>query len=94
MLTQAQAYIEGDGEARRGYVLLLTISGVGRVTATVLVAMFRRYPGANRGEIVTLVGMDPLEYRSGSSVHKKDRISKRGDGFVRAGSQMKSDLES
>jgi len=26
--------------------------------------------------------MDPLEYRSGISVHKKSRISKRGDGFV------------
>jgi len=32
---------------------------------------------------VALVGMDPLEYRSGSSAHKKSRISKRGDGFVR-----------
>jgi len=83
MLTRAQVHIEGDEEARRDYVLLLTIPGVGRVTATVLVVLFRRYSGANRGEIVALVGMDPLEYRSGSSVHKKSRISKRGDGFVR-----------
>jgi transposase len=36
-----------------------------------------------RGEIVALVGMDPIEHRSGSSVHGKARISKRGDGFVR-----------
>jgi len=64
--------------------LLLTIPGVGRVTATVLVALFHRYAGANRGEIVALVGMDPIvEHRSGSSVHGKARISKRGDGFVR-----------
>ena len=45
MLTRAQAYIEGDEEAGRGYALLFTIPGVGRVTATVLVALFRRYPG-------------------------------------------------
>jgi len=51
--------------------------------ATVLVTLFRRYSGANRVQIVALVGVDPLEYKSGSSVHKKSRISKRGDGFVR-----------
>lgn len=83
MLARAQACIEGDEGAGRGYALLLTIPEVGRVTATVLVTLFRRYAGANRGEIVALMRMDPLEYRSGSSVHKKAGISKRGDGFVR-----------
>lgn len=83
MLARAQACIEEDEEAGRGYALLLTIPGVGQVTATVLVTLFRRYAGANRGEIVALVGMDPIEHRSGSSVHGKARISKRGDGFVR-----------
>ena len=29
------------------------------------------------------MGIDPVEHRSGSSVHGKARISKRGDGFVR-----------
>ena len=32
---------------------------------------------------MALVETDPMEYRSGSSVHRKFRISKRGDGFVR-----------
>ncbi|MBC7093784.1 IS110 family transposase [Candidatus Bipolaricaulota bacterium] len=83
MLAQAQACIEEDEEVGEGYALLLTIPGVGRVTALVLVALFRRYPEANRGEIVAVVGMDPTEHRSGSSIHRKARISKRGDGFVR-----------
>ena len=83
MLVRAQTCIEKDKEAERAYALLLTIPGVGQVTATVLATLFRRYAGTNRGEIVALMGMDPLEYRSGSSVHKKSRISKRGDGFVR-----------
>ncbi|MGY4706879.1 IS110 family RNA-guided transposase [Candidatus Bipolaricaulota sp. J31] len=83
MLAWAQTYIEGDEEAGRAHALLLTIPGVGWVTATVLVALFRRYAGANRGEIVALVGLDPVEHRSGSSVRGKSRISKRGDSFTR-----------
>lgn len=83
MLARAQAYIKGDEEVGRDHALLLTIPGVGRVTATVLVALFRRYTGANRGELVALVGLDPIEHRSGTSVHGKARISKRGDGFIR-----------
>jgi len=82
-LAHAQALIEKDERARKEFASLFEIPGIGGVTATVLVALFRRYPGTNRKEIVALVGMDPLEYRSGSSVHKKARISKRGDGFVR-----------
>ena len=31
----------------------------------------------------TLAGLDPIEYRSGSSVHKKPRISKRGSSEIR-----------
>ena len=42
-----------------------------------------RYPGTNRKQIVALAGLDPIEYRSGSSVHGKPRISKRGSGDVR-----------
>ncbi len=83
MLAQAERCIEEDERVGQSYRLLRTIPGVGRVTATVLVALFRRYPVANRGQIVALVGLDAMEYRSGGSVHGKARISKRGDGFIR-----------
>jgi len=83
MLARAQARIEEDEAAGRGYALLLTIPRVGRVTASVLVALFRRHPEANQAETAALAGMDPIKHRSGSSVHGKARISKRGDGFVR-----------
>ncbi|MCR4404568.1 MAG: transposase [Candidatus Acetothermia bacterium] len=46
-------------------------------------ALFRRYPNTNRRQIVALAGLDPLEHRSGSSVHKKSRISKRGSNEIR-----------
>jgi transposase len=33
--------------------------------------------------IVALAGLDPIQYRSGTSVHRKTRISKRGNREVR-----------
>jgi len=45
--------------------------------------LFHRYAGANRGELVGLVGMGPIKHRSGSSVYEKARISERGDGLAR-----------
>ena len=53
------------------------------MTAITLLALFRRYPGTNRKQIVALAGLDLIEYRSGSSVHKKPRISKRGSSEIR-----------
>jgi len=82
-LAHAQALIEKDERARKGFASLFEIPGIGGLTATVLVALFRRYPGTNRKEIAALVGMDPAEHRSGSSVHGRARIEKPGDGFVR-----------
>ena len=82
-IARAEDLIEGDGEASQSLQVLMTIPGVGLVTAITLVALFRRYPGTNRKQIVALVGFDPIEYRSGSSVHKKPKISKRGNSEVR-----------
>ncbi|MBC7098250.1 transposase [Candidatus Bipolaricaulota bacterium] len=83
MFAQAERCIREDEQAQERYRLLRTIPRVGRVTALVLLALFRRYPGANRSQIVALVGLDAMEHRSGSSGHGKARISKRGDGFIR-----------
>ncbi|MBC7098743.1 IS110 family transposase [Candidatus Bipolaricaulota bacterium] len=82
-LAHAQTLIKKDERAREGFANLLEIPGIGRAAATVLVALFRKIPGTNRKEIVALVGMDPAEHRSGSSVHGRARIEGRGDGFVR-----------
>jgi transposase len=37
----------------------------------------------NRKQVVALVGLDPVERQSGSSVHGKPRISKRGNPEIR-----------
>ncbi|RLD93273.1 MAG: hypothetical protein DRI93_05530 [Aquificota bacterium] len=64
---------------------LLSIPGVGSITAITLLTLLLKYPGTNRRQIVALAGLGPVEYQSGSSVHKKARISKRGSQEVRKG---------
>lgn len=82
-IARAKKLIEEDETAVQSLQVLMTIPGVGPVTAITLLALFRRYPGTNRKQIVALAGLDPIEYRSGSSVHKKPRISKRGNSEIR-----------
>lgn len=82
-MERAQRLIRDDEEASAALLSLLTIPGLGPVTATTLLALFRRYPGTNRREIVALVGLDPIQRRSGTSVRGKPRISKRGNPNIR-----------
>lgn len=82
-LTHAQAVIATDEEAERRLEAVLTIPGIGPITALTLQTLFRKSPQADRRQIVALAGLDPIQYRSGTSVHRKTRISKRGNREVR-----------
>jgi transposase len=82
-IARAQKLIEGEETALESFQVLLSIPGVGPITAITLLALFRRYPHTNRRQIVALAGLDPIEHRSGSSVHKRPRISKRGNSEIR-----------
>lgn len=62
---------------------LLTIPGVGLLTATALVAFIgdiRRFPSARH--FASYLGLTPREYSSGLK-RRLGRISKRGDGYLR-----------
>ncbi len=65
------------------YQLLQTIPGVGPLTAIVLLYLELTYPEANSQQMVALVGLDPRERQSGSSLNKPRRISKNGDAMAR-----------
>ena len=82
-LDAAQRLAEGEGEASQRLNALLSILGVGPITALTLLALFRKYPDANRSQLVALAGFDPIQVQSGTSVHGKSRISKRGNREVR-----------
>lgn len=82
-IVQAQDAVYEDEEAARQMECLLSIPGIGPVTALTLQALFRKYPGTNRKQVVALVGFDPIQYQSGTSVHRKSRISKCGHREIR-----------
>jgi len=82
-LVAAERLVEGDAQAGQRLVALLSIPGVGPITALTLLSLFRKYMDANRRQIVALAGLDPIQFQSGTSVRGKSRISKRGNREVR-----------
>lgn len=82
-LVAAQEIVEEDEQAAQRLSALLSMPGVGPITGLTLLALFRKYPGANRSQIVALAGFDPIQFLSGTSVHGKSRISKRGNREMR-----------
>lgn len=64
--------------------LLTTIPGIGRLTAICFVAEVgdvRRFPRV--GDLVAFVGLNPTQHDSGTSVHKRQHISKVGNRHLR-----------
>jgi len=64
--------------------LLRSIPGVGSTTAAILVAFIgdiNRF--ATPEKLVAYIGLDCRVYQSGTSVHGKGYISKRGNGYLR-----------
>ena len=82
-LEEAQAVVAADAGAAKRLNVLLSIPGIGPMTALTLLALFRKYPDVNRQQLVALGGLDPIQIQSGTSVHGKSRISKRGNREVR-----------
>jgi transposase len=62
---------------------ITSFKGVGNLSGIVLLEFFMRYKDANAKEITALAGLDPIEISSGSSIHKKSRISKQGSKLIR-----------
>ena len=83
LLNQMEHYVEHNEQLTDDYHRLLTIKGVGRVSALALLILFRTYPGTSRGQITALVGLDPTRTESGTSVRGRRKISKSGNSTVR-----------
>jgi transposase len=81
---EADALVAAAEAPRADRELLETIPGVGRRTATTVLAELpavRRLPGAESA--AASAGLAPREYRSGASVRKRTRLSKAGDARLR-----------
>jgi transposase len=80
----AQEFIVADPSLAERYQLLLSIPGIGPTSALhVLAELMLLGPDLNVRQWVAYAGLDPRQYTSGSSVHKKARISKAGNKHLR-----------
>ena len=84
-LTRAvQEFIAEDPELARRYELLLSIPGVAATSALHILAELTLLPAdMDVRQWVAYAGLDPRQYTSGTSVHKKVRISKAGNKHLR-----------
>ena len=83
LLIRMEAYIKEYPKLYEDYQRLLSISGVGQKTAINLLVLFHSYPDTNRNQITALIGLDPVQIQSGTSVHGRNRISKHGNQMMR-----------
>jgi transposase len=72
-----------DKELKAKYESIISIDGIGKVAAIVLLHLFIKYPNANQRQIVSLTGLDPIVKESGSSIRGKTKISKAGGRIYR-----------
>jgi transposase len=81
---QAVQLIGQDSHLNLRYQLLLTACGIGPTSAVQILAQLAVLaPRLDVRQWVAQAGLDPRQYSSGSSVHKKTRISKTGNRHLR-----------
>ena len=81
---KAEALIRGRADLARAYEQLLSVKGIGRTSAIALLAELAVLPAdMTARQWVAHSGLDPRREESGSSVHRRERISKVGNRRLR-----------
>lgn len=84
---EIMALLEGNEDFKINYYLLLSIKGIGKVNAWMTIAYtenFTSFPDARTYAVY--VGVIPFDHSSGTSIHKRKRVSKL------ANKELKSEL--
>jgi len=81
---QARKLIAQDPQLAERFELLDSVPGIGQTSAVQLLGELAVLaPDLEARQWVAYAGLDPRQYTSGSSVHKKTRISKAGNKYLR-----------
>ncbi len=84
MRRAALALITGDAELRPRFARLLSMPGIGEVSALNLLGELALLaPNLTVRQWVAHSGLDPAHHDSGSSVHRRARISRAGNRYLR-----------
>ena len=82
---QIQEHIDQHPELERQRDLLVSVKGIGELTAAKLLAEFRAVTDfSDVRQLVAYAGLNPRQRQSGSSVHGQSHISKTGRASIRA----------
>lgn len=84
ILEKIKALLKTDNKLYESFLNLQTIKRVGEKIAIELLLHFIKYPDANKKQIVSLAGLEPIHRESGSSYKTKSRISKSGSVSCRS----------
>ena len=77
--------IRADQTMGRRYELLLSIKGIGRISAIAILSELSVLPDdMTDRQWVAHAGLDPREFESGTSIRLPARISKRGNKYLRS----------
>lgn len=86
---EIQKHIEQDPDLKRKRDLLVSIKGIGALTAAKLLAEFRAITEfEDVRQLVAYAGLNPRQRQSGTSVHGVSHISKMGRASIRAALYM------
>jgi transposase len=85
------AIVKNDIKIKQDVDLLSTIPGVGKLTASIVLAETNGFELIrNKSQLVSYAGLDVIEKQSGTSIRGKTRISKRGNRHLRKALHMPS----
>jgi transposase len=84
LLRSALELIQQDALLLRRYQLLLTVKGIGSLSAVLILAELAPLaPDLTAPQWVAFAGLDPKRHQSGSSIDRKPRLSKTGNVHLR-----------
>jgi transposase len=82
--SEIKKLIDSDDELSRKVKYICTIKGVGLITAATVIGETNGFNLVrNKKQVVSYAGLDVKEHTSGTSVHKKARISHHGNKYLR-----------
>jgi transposase len=81
-------HIEGHPQLKRDRELLRSIPAVGPKTAWRMLCVLHSRPFRAATSVAAYLGLVPVQHKSGTSVYRPPRLSKAGDGAMRAALYM------
>ncbi len=83
IIIEVQSIIEANTEYKQAFKNITSMTGIGQIGGIALLHLFIKYPEANQRQITSLVGLNPIYKKSGTSLQSLYKISKSGSIFYR-----------